>query len=135
MIRRPPRSTRTDTLFPYTTLFRSGAAPVRPHQWTVLADDVAEPSRAAGPGFGRVAARHGPHDPDRRPQAAAAPRPRRGDGRSNARRGRLLTPTPTGRRLPSRAVPVRRQAPDRKAVGWGKRVSVRVESGGGSIIK
>src|SRR3546814_17306351 len=34
MIRRPPRSTRTDTLFPYTTLFRShaygrrGVAPV-----------------------------------------------------------------------------------------------------------
>src|SRR3546814_13363816 len=26
MIRRPPRSTRTDTLFPYTTLFRSNAA-------------------------------------------------------------------------------------------------------------
>src|SRR3546814_4592265 len=26
MIRRPPRSTRTDTLFPYTTLFRSGQA-------------------------------------------------------------------------------------------------------------
>src|SRR3546814_4932342 len=25
MIRRPPRSTRTDTLFPYTTLFRSVA--------------------------------------------------------------------------------------------------------------
>src|SRR3546814_5393728 len=43
MIRRPPRSTRTDTLFPYTTLFRSsrceGAGPCRcggeggcPHQ-------------------------------------------------------------------------------------------------------
>src|SRR3546814_12244535 len=28
MIRRPPRSTRTDTLFPYTTLFRSGEADV-----------------------------------------------------------------------------------------------------------
>src|SRR3546814_4344101 len=27
MIRRPPRSTRTDTLFPYTTLFRSLAPP------------------------------------------------------------------------------------------------------------
>src|SRR3546814_16539167 len=27
MIRRPPRSTRTDTLFPYTTLFRSVARP------------------------------------------------------------------------------------------------------------
>src|SRR3546814_18086454 len=26
MIRRPPRSTRTDTLFPYTTLFRSNQA-------------------------------------------------------------------------------------------------------------
>src|SRR3546814_11329802 len=31
MIRRPPRSTRTDTLFPYTTLFRSpsGFAPLK----------------------------------------------------------------------------------------------------------
>src|SRR3546814_5385485 len=40
MIRRPPRSTRTDTLFPYTTLFRSpalirfsaGLAPLRLHE-------------------------------------------------------------------------------------------------------
>src|SRR3546814_10311027 len=29
MIRRPPRSTRTDTLFPYTTLFRSDPGPPR----------------------------------------------------------------------------------------------------------
>src|SRR3546814_1053854 len=28
MIRRPPRSTRTDTLFPYTTLFRSTDDPI-----------------------------------------------------------------------------------------------------------
>src|SRR3546814_5387499 len=28
MIRRPPRSTRTDTLFPYTTLFRSSLDPI-----------------------------------------------------------------------------------------------------------
>src|SRR3546814_7523482 len=27
MIRRPPRSTRTDTLFPYTTLFRAPSSP------------------------------------------------------------------------------------------------------------
>src|SRR3546814_17975389 len=27
MLRRPPRSTRTDTLFPYTTLFRAGVIP------------------------------------------------------------------------------------------------------------
>src|SRR3546814_21032633 len=37
MIRRPPRSTRTDTLFPYTTLFRS--APVG--GWPALASDLA----------------------------------------------------------------------------------------------
>src|SRR3546814_18942847 len=30
MIRRPPRSTRTDTLFPYTTLFRSARCGDRP---------------------------------------------------------------------------------------------------------
>src|SRR3546814_8865111 len=30
MIRRPPRSTRTDTLFPYTTLFRSSCFA---HEW------------------------------------------------------------------------------------------------------
>src|SRR3546814_2700941 len=29
MIRRPPRSTRTDTLFPYTTLFRSVQLPAK----------------------------------------------------------------------------------------------------------
>src|SRR3546814_9073920 len=34
MIRRPPRSTRTDTLFPYTTLFRS-RKPGRPSKMTV----------------------------------------------------------------------------------------------------
>src|SRR3546814_14613290 len=32
MIRRPPRSTRTDTLFPYTTLFRSGDDIVGAHR-------------------------------------------------------------------------------------------------------
>src|SRR3546814_5180069 len=39
MIRRPPRSTRTDTLFPYTTLFRSGS-------WTDASDIT--PRAAAG---------------------------------------------------------------------------------------
>src|SRR3546814_13547677 len=33
MIRRPPRSTRTDTLFPYTPLFRSHARPGLPSDW------------------------------------------------------------------------------------------------------
>src|SRR3546814_21023190 len=35
MIRRPPRSTRTDTLFPYTTLFRSHQAALREHHIVV----------------------------------------------------------------------------------------------------
>src|SRR3546814_5459593 len=34
MIRRPPRSTRTDTLFPYTTLFRSSASCMVARQFT-----------------------------------------------------------------------------------------------------
>src|SRR3546814_8389534 len=51
MIRRPPRSTRTDTLFPYTTLFRSGqraestASPCCLHPkpcWTQRASSVSE---------------------------------------------------------------------------------------------
>src|SRR3546814_8119503 len=35
MIRRPPRSTRTDTLFPYTTLFRSHIHRGRREHWLV----------------------------------------------------------------------------------------------------
>src|SRR3546814_15483682 len=44
MIRRPPRSTRTDTLFPYTTLFRS--------------DDVRVREAARGFGFAEEALLH-----------------------------------------------------------------------------
>src|SRR3546814_7074582 len=36
MIRRPPRSTRTDTLLPYTTLFRSGESD--PDGWDAVVD-------------------------------------------------------------------------------------------------
>src|SRR3546814_4718068 len=54
MIRRPPRSTRTDTLFPYTTLFRSvrkapGATAVTrmPSGATSCARPTEKPSSAA----------------------------------------------------------------------------------------
>src|SRR3546814_9125023 len=43
MIRRPPRSTRTDTLFPYTTLFRSDGRLRR--QRARVARDVERPDR------------------------------------------------------------------------------------------
>src|SRR3546814_10180655 len=38
MIRRPPRSTRTDTLFPYTTLFRSCDLPEPPRRCSNCCD-------------------------------------------------------------------------------------------------
>src|SRR3546814_9436014 len=57
MIRRPPRSTRTDTLFPYTTLFRSvrgsrrsrSPSPSRFRPRTVRA--MAPPGKTANHGF------------------------------------------------------------------------------------
>src|SRR3546814_14320863 len=59
MIRRPPRSTRTDTLFPYTTLFRSGAAglgadvrPVRPTRARRRRPGHRLGDHAVGPGAG-----------------------------------------------------------------------------------
>src|SRR3546814_16662617 len=39
MIRRPPRSTRTDTLFPYTTLFRSTLHTLR-HSFATMANEL-----------------------------------------------------------------------------------------------
>src|SRR3546814_16893546 len=45
MIRRPPRSTRTDTLFPYTTLFRS-ICPVQAQQ-AKLPKILSDPATAA----------------------------------------------------------------------------------------
>src|SRR3546814_2198658 len=45
-LRRPPRSTRTDTLFPYTTLFRSGR----------------QPRHLQGRSIGKLGHRHAPFD-------------------------------------------------------------------------
>src|SRR3546814_13810503 len=58
IVRRPPRSTRTDTLFPYTTLFRAGAFARRqgdhpspgatPHLSDAVAPRAAPPDRRHG---------------------------------------------------------------------------------------
>src|SRR3546814_12057923 len=62
MIRRPPRSTRTDTLFPYTTLFRSRLGPPDRPPW----------ARPRG---------------DRRKRDRRFPRPARGGGHEKPGRG------------------------------------------------
>src|SRR3546814_5028024 len=65
MIRRPPRSTRTDTLFPYTTLFRSNG-PISPARRTRLrtptstrvkmasSRSISPPSRATATDFSQL---------------------------------------------------------------------------------
>src|SRR3546814_11317539 len=70
MVRRPPRSTRTDTLFPYPTLFRSGAvddrggaeaagvAGLRPVSWWQPLRPGVRDVRGPGPGPAAGAARH-----------------------------------------------------------------------------
>src|SRR3546814_8943663 len=71
MIRRPPRSTRTDALFPYTTLFRSQLALRR------ISDDAPRPDRS---GADVRAA------PARRAGARERPHPRRRAGPAGLRR-------------------------------------------------
>src|SRR3546814_14432542 len=65
MIRRPPRSTRTDTLFPYTTLFRSMAELFHARGEPVLSAQLAGSVHCVSYAPGRV---------DIRPQAGADPR-------------------------------------------------------------
>src|SRR3546814_17274249 len=84
MIRRPPRSTRTDTLFPYTTLFRSLSRLLGGHSDRHRACAVARPVRGA-----REVHRDGgpPHPRALRREDRRAPRvPARGAGRSRFRR-------------------------------------------------
>src|SRR3546814_14400274 len=112
MIRRPPRSTRTDTLFPYTTLFRSSlvradsATDGQAHQ---------EARRGPGPEGGGDPPGLGPRPV--RYQTVGFRQPRSKKARADAR----FSPDPA--------------SPDRKSVVQGKRVSVRVDLGGRRIIK
>src|SRR3546814_7678542 len=62
MIRRPPRSTRTDTLFPYTTLFRSPAS-ARPDHHRLPDRDDARPARRDEPAAVPLSVEH-PRHPD-----------------------------------------------------------------------
>src|SRR3546814_7665901 len=56
MMRRPPRSTRTDTLFPYTTLFRSRDKARAIVKAVEGGKDLTAAAREAGPNIGNVQA-------------------------------------------------------------------------------
>src|SRR3546814_18325379 len=112
MIRRPPRSTRTDTLFPYTQLFRSR----RPaHPEAAVGSAISQPSGSARL-RGRDWRRAPP--PSHLPCGRAPP--------PIFRHGLHARPR-------ARAEPPARL--DRTSVVKGKSVSVRVKLGGRCIIK
>src|SRR3546814_16711747 len=102
MIRRPPRSTRTDTLFPYTTLFRSYTSCIY----------IPTHPQAAGGGTG-------PLPRSTMPATDSAAGARNGEDRiseTDAAFGRQSADR-QGRRRRVRAGLYRRDAGDRKSVG------------------
>src|SRR3546814_14197802 len=76
MIRRPPRSTRTDTLFPYTTLFRSEFSARKSHagEPPIESPGASEkgPSGGTGAAHSGVRRLNGPGSMDRRGDADLA---------------------------------------------------------------
>src|SRR3546814_21088628 len=82
MIRLPPRSTRTDTLFPYTTLFRAGLAGTRRNAGA-LAEGADRHAGGGDVARGRRARRTLRHDGD--PRRAGGPQ-----GPAQARAGAVL---------------------------------------------
>src|SRR3546814_13335972 len=124
MIRRPPRSTRTDTLFPYTTLFRSADT----HD--------ARPNNDDGVIFAHGHITEGDTPGSDQEPFWAASEGCRGTSKRSSRRRRAA-----GRRLScgwnrgrSRKKPVSASPSDRKSVVKGKRVSVRIDLGGSRIL-
>src|SRR3546814_7386645 len=99
MIRRPPRSTRTDTLFPYTTLFRSSRSSLT----SLSASPVR--SRRRQRRFRKVRSASGcSHSPSHRRWCRMLPTPHPGDRRSSffqtwhSNRSSHLPPEPVDRR-------------------------------------
>src|SRR3546814_18521786 len=110
-IRRPPRSTRTDTRFPYTTLFRSHRHLRR-----------AGVRRLLCPGPARHEDREQAEAARHRKEAA------RGAGGWRVRAGAAARP-------PAGPTEDGKEAGERKSVGRGKSVAARVDLGGVRINK
>src|SRR3546814_15147481 len=123
MLRRPPRSTLTDTLFPYTTLFRS-----RPHRETdqPQAQTEADGSRQCPVGDGDRARRAA--EQDRPSQRAMDRRMESSDGLVGLHQRSAPPPKAKKDRKKLDA------AKDRKSVVEGQHLSVRVDPGCGGII-
>src|SRR3546814_11524871 len=129
MIRRPPRSTRTDTLFPYTTLFRSRAR-----------RKPASRSGGAGRCSSRVFSPPLPSPSSSAPRSASArdKRAQRPLDRAMAEFTDALTDKHIAfiERQPMFFVATAAAAGrERTRVVYGKRVSVRVDLGGRRIIQ
>src|SRR3546814_414618 len=107
MIRRPPRSTRTDTLFPYTTLFRSlGAACRGRRAGAHLGVGGLRPAAVAVPAAVRLS-RHSAVAAALLPRAPGAPRGRRalGHRRGGAGDGAAVPQQQPAPRAPRQAGP------------------------------
>src|SRR3546814_18303767 len=140
MMRRPPRSTRTDTLFPYTTLFRSRRWS-RMKRWRSPIADNSIFSRGI---LGRVnmrnavgkAAAAGVATVMLTTAAWAAPSsPLLQLGKSELRDALDSRYDTAVKAVGDASVRPAQDSPDRMRVGWGKRVSIRVEPGGATNIK
>src|SRR3546814_19487354 len=116
MIRRPPRSTRTDTLFPYTTLFRSSVRQDR-------GDDDAELRRTATPTSSTVNTST-PKVVSRLVPTSAITAPMK----------KVVVNT-IGKALMPASCITAKSGRDRKRVVQGEGVSVRVDRGGRRTIK
>src|SRR3546814_11019067 len=133
MIRRPPRSTRTDTLFPYTTLFRSGYGDLyRRHRSLFRA-----PTGGGTPASSRRKfARWGPAANGTGDDGAWRSRHVYRWLQESRRQGRQEGCWPAGLAARRQLFDPRRRYPqERTSVVWGKVVLVRGDLGGGRITK
>src|SRR3546814_11410783 len=92
MIRRPPRSTRTDTLFPYTTLFRSPDLQAVPREYGARRDQPEPALHAATRGVAHNKGGTGPLPLPASHRLLSSGRPGGGAGRCRFRRQSEKTP-------------------------------------------
>src|SRR3546814_12178044 len=130
MVRRPPRSTRTDTLFPYTTLFRSQLSEQPPGgsraRQPLLAGAGADEARQAAGGLQGLwrADRRLWREDERDPQGSG------GEGACRGQVRRLTRPSVSYRPSRRRTARTARDSLDRKSVVRGKGGEVLVDTGG-----